>query len=105
MAGIDVNSPGLFAGLDADLDGFGLTDNGLGDGGLADGGLGTSPDPNTVAPTTLGETPTTNAGTGARSGTSLSPSADTAASHTPQQPNFFSPVAAPQWAFQDTPPV
>jgi hypothetical protein len=106
MADLDATSPGLFAGLDADLDAFAFGDGTPADSSLAgelpDGGLGTS-DPNTAAATvasssTAGDTPT-NIGVGA-SGTSVSPSAVTASQ---QLPNFYNP-AAPQWIFQDTPP-
>lgn len=113
MADLGSESPGLFAGLDAGLDAFGLGDGTLGDNNSlgndpADGGIGTSSDPNFApapapagapAPAAGENGPPVSAGAGVSGTTSASPSAVTAS----QPPEFFNPAAS-QWPFQDTPP-
>ncbi|AEO64225.1 d5899ee2-3b50-4769-9a91-aaefe7f10ba4 [Thermothielavioides terrestris] len=120
MADIDAGSPGMYASLEGDLNGFDFGDARVDDNslleGMMDGGLASSESP--PAPTTAGPSGTggniapavtagrRDAGNGKarRSGTSSgSPTAVTTSS-SQQQPAFFNPAAASQWFFQDTPP-
>ncbi|KAK3903937.1 hypothetical protein C8A05DRAFT_14146 [Staphylotrichum tortipilum] len=113
MAGLDANSPSLFASLDGTLGPFDIGDGSLDGSNLGGDLMDRSPLGNPESATTtgtslLGDTPASAAGSGLSGTVTVSPPAVAAASQPQQQqqpqPDFFAQAAAPQWPFQDNPP-